>query len=89
MHKRTFTNFFFLAVMLLSTLLPSSPADCEEGIPTSGKHPQHLALPDVTCETCHNIESYPYFKSGTDQDGDNLYNLSETDVCNGCHKDGW
>ena len=30
----------------------------------------------------------PFFKSGTDIDGDNLYNLAETDVCYICHQDG-
>jgi len=58
-------------------------------IPTSGKHPQHLALPDVTCETCHDTTFYPFFKSGTDLNGDNRYNLTETDVCDACHKASW
>jgi len=56
------------------------------GSPTSGKHQVHLALPGVDCSTCH--DTIPYFKSGTDSNGDGLYDLSETDVCNSCHQDG-
>ena len=58
-------------------------------IPTSGKHPVHLVLTGFSCTTCHYTVNYPYFKSGTDIDGDNLYNLIETDVCENCHKAAW
>ncbi|MFC1843659.1 CxxxxCH/CxxCH domain-containing protein [Thermodesulfobacteriota bacterium] len=56
------------------------------GNPTSGKHQVHLALPGVDCSTCHG--NIPYFKSGTDSNGDGLIDLSETDVCYTCHQDG-
>jgi len=60
--------------------------DVVHGIPTSGKHPEHLDMLNVSCSTCH--LSPPYFKSGTDSNGDGLYNLAETDVCFSCHQDG-
>ena len=60
--------------------------DVDHGVPTSGKHAEHLALPGVSCSTCHG--SIPYFKSGTDSNGDGLYSLNETDVCDACHQDG-
>ncbi len=53
----------------------------------TGKHPEHLALSSVTCDTCHDITDFPYFKSGTDANGDNRFELSETDVCAHCHQD--
>ena len=56
------------------------------GNPTSGKHQVHLALPSVGCPTCHG--TIPYFKSGTDSNGDGLIVLSETDVCDPCHSPG-
>jgi len=58
------------------------------GIPTSGKHTEHFVMAGVSCETCHNIWYFPYFKSGTDGNGDGLFDLTETDVCNTCHQDG-
>ena len=83
-----------------NAIASGSPATCatchtdkvpnvEHNIPTSGKHPEHLALPGYSCSTCHYTVNYPYFKSGTDLDGDNLYNLNETDVCENCHKALW
>jgi hypothetical protein len=39
----------------------------------------------ITCDVCHDTNNYPYFKSGTDNNGDGKYDLSETDVCNICH----
>jgi len=44
-----------------------------------------LKGPFITCDVCHDINNYPYFKSGTDNNGDGKYDLSETDVCNTCH----
>ncbi|MDH3976124.1 MAG: right-handed parallel beta-helix repeat-containing protein [Deltaproteobacteria bacterium] len=41
--------------------------------------------PAVYCSTCHDINNIPYFKSGTDANGDGRFNLSETDVCDACH----
>jgi len=60
----------------------------DHGIPTSGKHPEHLAMMGISCSTCHLTGSIPYFKSGTDSNGDGMYDLSETDVCELCHQDG-
>jgi len=62
--------------------------DVNHGIPTSGKHPVHFVMGGVSCSTCHNLGNYHYFKSGTDSDGNGLYDLAETDVCYSCHKDG-
>jgi len=41
--------------------------------------------PNVNCDACHDTNKFPYFKSGTDHNGDGRYDLSETDVCNSCH----
>ena len=60
--------------------------DVDHGIPTTGKHPEHLDMLNVGCSTCHS--NPPYFKSGTDSNGDGLYDLAETDVCYSCHQDG-
>ncbi len=54
----------------------------------TGKHPEHLALTGVTCDSCHDIIDFPYFKSGTDANGDGKFELFETDVCTNCHNDG-
>jgi predicted CxxxxCH...CXXCH cytochrome family protein len=59
--------------------------DVDHGVPSSGKHAAHLVLPGVSCSTCHG--NIPYFKSGTDGNGDGLIDLSETDVCDACHQD--
>ena len=44
--------------------------------------------PFIACDVCHDTSDYPYFKSGTDLDGDGKYDLSETDVCDACHSSG-
>jgi hypothetical protein len=44
-----------------------------------------LKGPYITCSDCHDTNDYPFFKSGTDSDGDGKFNLSETDVCDNCH----
>ena len=44
--------------------------------------------PGIYCNTCHDINKFPFFKTGTDIDGDGNYNLAETDVCNTCHSTG-
>jgi hypothetical protein len=44
--------------------------------------------PFIDCDTCHDIDNYPYFKSGEDSNGDGKIDLSETDVCNNCHSPG-
>ena len=76
--------------VIMSAFSVSIPAFCDDPPPpTSGKHPLHLAVPGITCGSCHNTDAFPYFKSGTDRDGNGLYDLSETDVCTNCHKEGW
>jgi predicted CxxxxCH...CXXCH cytochrome family protein len=60
----------------------------DHGIPTSGKHPEHFEMANMSCGTCHNTGNIPCFKSGTDSNGDGCYDLSETDVCYTCHQDG-
>jgi hypothetical protein len=44
--------------------------------------------PLLPCDACHDVPNYPYFRSGTDGDGDGRYDLAETDVCAGCHSAG-
>jgi len=44
--------------------------------------------PSLACDACHDIEDYPYLKSGTDGNGDGKIDLTETNVCNGCHSPG-
>ena len=69
-----------------------SPGKYCQGKGTFQSHSTHtennsddLKGPNITCGDCHNINNYPYFKSGTDTNGDGKYNLSETDVCDPCH----
>jgi hypothetical protein len=47
-----------------------------------------LKGPFITCDTCHDTNIFPCFKSGTDSNGDGRYDLSETDVCDNCHSPG-
>jgi galactitol-specific phosphotransferase system IIB component len=47
-----------------------------------------LRGPFIGCNSCHDTNNFPYFKSGIDSDGDGKYNLSETDVCDNCHSPG-
>jgi hypothetical protein len=44
--------------------------------------------PFIGCADCHDTDHFPYFKSGADGDGDGMYSLAETDVCNNCHSPG-
>jgi hypothetical protein len=44
-----------------------------------------LRGPGIYCNSCHDITNFPYFNSGTDTSGDGNIDLSETDVCDGCH----
>ena len=55
----------------------------------SGSHAAHLgvAYDPQACEACHDLTNVPYFKSGTDSNGDSNIDLSETDVCDICHQD--
>lgn len=41
--------------------------------------------PNIACGACHDTAHFPFFKSGTDANGDGRYSLAETDVCDGCH----
>ena len=70
-------------------------AIASQGIGTVQSHSTHTELtgadakgPGIYCDTCHDINDFPYFKSGTDGDGDGRYNLTETDVCDTCHSAG-
>jgi len=63
-----------------------------QGKGTIQSHSTHTELagadlrgPRVYCDTCHDINDFPYFKSGTDGNGDGRFNLAETDVCDNCH----
>lgn len=44
-----------------------------------------LRGPFINCDDCHDITEFPFFKSGIDNNGDNRYDLSETNVCDNCH----
>lgn len=44
-----------------------------------------LKGPHLTCDTCHDAGNFPYFKSGTDTNGDGKFSLAETNVCDACH----
>jgi len=64
-------------------------ADCHH----TGSHAIHLNAvaprgPGIFCDSCHDIDDIPYFKSGTDVNDDDKYSLSETDVCDTCHSPG-
>ncbi len=53
---------------------------------TQKSHPTHLgSMVGIGCDGCHDTANFPWFKSGTDANGDGKYNLAETDVCNTCH----
>jgi alpha-tubulin suppressor-like RCC1 family protein len=72
-----------------------SPGLFSQGRGTTHSHSTHtendaddIRGPNVTCDACHDTNNFPYFKSGVDSDGDGLFNLSETDVCNTCHSPG-
>jgi hypothetical protein len=53
-----------------------------------------IPLNETGCNKCHADgraqcgEDGPYFKSGTDENGDARYNLKETNVCDSCHTGG-
>ena len=50
--------------------------------------PDDAKGPGIYCDTCHDIDNFPYFKTGTDGNGDGIIELSETDVCDACHSGG-
>ncbi len=72
---------------------PYTPGtEASQGRGTTTPHSTHTEVdaddqrgPGIYCNTCHDINIIPYFKSGTDGNGDGRYNLSETDVCDTCH----
>ncbi len=66
-----------------------------QGRGTIQSHSTHTELdsddqrgPGIYCDTCHTISNFPFFKSGTDINGDGRFDLAETDVCNSCHSAG-
>ncbi len=69
-----------------------SPGLYSQGSGSTHSHSTHtendaddLKGPFIACVYCHDINEFPFFNSGTDGNGDNKYNLAETDVCNTCH----
>ncbi len=67
-------------------------ATASEGTGSSHSHSTHTETdsddakgPGIYCADCHDITKIPYFKSGTDANGDGNFNLAETDVCDTCH----
>jgi hypothetical protein len=46
-----------------------------------------LKGPNIGCDSCHDTNNFPYFifKQEKDSNGDGKIDLSETDVCDGCH----
>ncbi len=72
-----------------------SPGLYSQGRGSSHSHSTHtendaddLKGPFIACAECHDTNEFPFFKSGTDSNGDGKYNLAETDVCNTCHSPG-
>ncbi len=72
-----------------------SPGSISQGVGTWRSHATHTQPdggnakgPNIACNSCHDTNAFPYFKSGTDANNDGRYNLSETDVCNLCHSPG-
>ncbi|GBE06827.1 doubled CXXCH motif [bacterium BMS3Abin10] len=73
----------------------SAGATASQGRGTNQSHSTHtetdsddLRGPGIYCDTCHDINNFPNFKTGTDSNGDGNYDLSETDVCDNCHSPG-
>ncbi len=71
------------------------PGKFSQGAGTFHSHSTHTELdsddqigPNIICTACHDINKFPYFKSGTDSDGDSRYDLAETNVCDVCHSEG-
>ncbi len=69
-------------------------SDCSVCHGSDGSHAIHTNASDprgpggIACTDCHMTDLFPTFKSGTDANGDGLYDLSETDVCDTCHSPG-
>lgn len=71
------------------------PGSTSLGRGTWKNHATHTQLdggnakgPGVACGACHDTNSFPFFKSGKDSNGDGKFNLAETDVCDICHSPG-
>ena len=69
-----------------------APEEFSEGRGTFISHSTHtendgddIRGPFLGCDACHDITNYPYFVSGA---GDPPYDLTSTDVCDGCHSAG-
>ncbi|MCK4507090.1 MAG: hypothetical protein KAU27_01015, partial [Desulfuromonadales bacterium] len=69
-----------------------SAGQFSEGYGSTLSHSTHtendaddLRGPNINCDVCHDINDFPNFKSGTDNDGNEVYSLNETDVCDTCH----
>jgi hypothetical protein len=69
-----------------------APGQFSEGAGSVQSHSTHtendsddLKGSFIPCDACHDTANYPYFKSGTDGDGNGVFDLSETDVCDTCH----
>ena len=45
-----------------------------------------LKGPGIYCDTCHNIQKFPLFRSVADPNAE--LTLAETDVCDACHSEG-
>ena len=77
-------------------MLPySAGAQASQGRGTAQSHSTHTEVdsddqrgPGIYCDSCHDTANFPYFKSGTDGNGDGKYDLAETDVCDTCHSPG-
>ncbi|MHB8882716.1 MAG: choice-of-anchor Q domain-containing protein [Thermodesulfovibrionales bacterium] len=68
------------------------PGRYSQGKGTFRSHSTHtendsddLRGPNLSCDACHDTSKFPYFRSGTDSNGDGRYSLAETDVCSSCH----
>jgi hypothetical protein len=55
-----------------TTYPPESGADDQRG-------------PGIYCDVCHDTDKMPSFKTGADSDGNGIFSLAETDVCDVCH----
>jgi len=70
-------------------------ASLSQGKGTTQSHSTHTEIdvddlkgPGIYCDTCHDINNLPYFKSGDVITDDGKYDLEETDVCDNCHSPG-
>jgi hypothetical protein len=69
-----------------------APGQYSQGVGSVASHSTHTENnqddqrgPNLACDACHDTENFPYFKSGTDGNGDSNIDLTETDVCDTCH----